>query len=168
MSVLSGEETGVPGENHRPAANHWQTLSHKIALGTPRNEQDSNSQLLCPTNHEGYHVSLNKFLHSSPLKGIVLISPSRLGLSWSWSTQGSWIFNYMCCQCLLPLKLTVWISLLARCTRVDTTLCDKVCPWLVTGRWFSLGIRFPPPIKLPRYKWNIVESGIKHHNPNSI
>jgi hypothetical protein len=25
---------------------------------------------------------------------------------------------------------------------------------------------FPPPIKLPRYKWNIVESGLKHHNPN--
>jgi hypothetical protein len=27
--------------------------------------------------------------------------------------------------------------------------------------------RFPPLIKLtPQYKWNIVESGIKHHNPN--
>ena len=27
--------------------------------------------------------------------------------------------------------------------------------------------RFPPPIKLtPQYKWNIVESDIKHHNPN--
>ena len=24
------EETGVPGENHRPAASHWQTLSHNI------------------------------------------------------------------------------------------------------------------------------------------
>ena len=22
---------------------------------------------------------------------------------------------------------------------LDTTLCDKVCQWLVTGRWFSLG-----------------------------
>ena len=21
----------------------------------------------------------------------------------------------------------------------DTTLCDKICPWLATGRWFSLG-----------------------------
>jgi hypothetical protein len=25
---------------------------------------------------------------------------------------------------------------------------------------------FPPLIKLQRYNWNIVESGIKHHNPN--
>jgi len=30
-SVLLVEETGIPGENHRPAANHWQTLSHKVA-----------------------------------------------------------------------------------------------------------------------------------------
>ena len=28
-------------------------------------------------------------------------------------------------------------------------------------------LRFPPPIKLtPRYNWNIVESGVKHHNHN--
>jgi hypothetical protein len=27
-SVLLVEETGVPGENHRPATSHWQTLSH--------------------------------------------------------------------------------------------------------------------------------------------
>ena len=27
-SVLLVEETGVPGENHWPAASHWQTLSH--------------------------------------------------------------------------------------------------------------------------------------------
>jgi hypothetical protein len=27
-------------------------------------------------------------------------------------------------------------------------------------------LRFPPPIKLsPRYSWNIIESGIKYHNP---
>jgi hypothetical protein len=26
------EEIGVPGENHRPAASHWQTLSHIIEI----------------------------------------------------------------------------------------------------------------------------------------
>jgi hypothetical protein len=31
QSVLLVEETGVPGENHRPAASHWQTLLHNIA-----------------------------------------------------------------------------------------------------------------------------------------
>jgi len=36
-SVLLVEETGGPGENHRPAANHWQTLSHNVVSSTPRN-----------------------------------------------------------------------------------------------------------------------------------
>jgi len=31
-SVLSAEETGWPGENHRPVASHWQTLSHNVVL----------------------------------------------------------------------------------------------------------------------------------------
>ena len=26
---------GVPGENHRPAARHWQTLSHNVVSSTP-------------------------------------------------------------------------------------------------------------------------------------
>ena len=29
-SALLVEETGGPGENHRPAAGHWQTLSHNV------------------------------------------------------------------------------------------------------------------------------------------
>ena len=31
-SVLLVEETGGPGENHRPVASHWQTLSHNVVL----------------------------------------------------------------------------------------------------------------------------------------
>jgi hypothetical protein len=42
-SVLLAEETGVPRENHRPAACHWQTLSHNVVSSTPRHEQGSNS-----------------------------------------------------------------------------------------------------------------------------
>jgi hypothetical protein len=30
------EETGVPGENHRPVASHWQTWSHIVVSSTPR------------------------------------------------------------------------------------------------------------------------------------
>jgi hypothetical protein len=48
------------------------------------------------------------------------------------------IYYYLCNQCLSPLMLWVRISIRAWCT----TLCDKVCQWLTTGRWF------PPPIKL--------------------
>jgi hypothetical protein len=29
-SVLLVEETGGPGENHRPVASHWQILSHNV------------------------------------------------------------------------------------------------------------------------------------------
>jgi hypothetical protein len=34
LSVLLVEETGVPGENHRPAVNRWQTLSQNV-VSTP-------------------------------------------------------------------------------------------------------------------------------------
>jgi len=55
-----------------------------------------------------------------------------MGPSWPWS-YGSWIYNNLCNQCLSPLMLWVRIPIRARCT----TLCDKVCKWLATGRWFS-------------------------------
>jgi hypothetical protein len=35
LSVSLVEETGVPGENHRPATSHWQTLSRNVVLSTP-------------------------------------------------------------------------------------------------------------------------------------
>jgi hypothetical protein len=41
-SVLLVEETGVPGENHRPVASHWQTLSHNVVSITPSHELGSN------------------------------------------------------------------------------------------------------------------------------
>ena len=56
------------------------------------------------------------------------------GPSWPWS-YGSWIYNYLCNQCLSPLMLWVRISIRANCT----ILCDKVCQWLATCRWFSPG-----------------------------
>jgi hypothetical protein len=34
LSVLLVEETGVPGENYRPAVNRWQTLSQNV-VSTP-------------------------------------------------------------------------------------------------------------------------------------
>ena len=34
--VLLAEETSVLGENHRPAASHWQTLSQNFVSSTPR------------------------------------------------------------------------------------------------------------------------------------
>ena len=36
LSVLLVEESGVPGENHRPGASHWQTLSNNVVSSSPR------------------------------------------------------------------------------------------------------------------------------------
>jgi hypothetical protein len=65
--------------------------------------------------------------------GYIILIPS--GTPWSY---GSWIYNYLCNQCLPPLMLWVRISIRARCT----TLCDKDCQWLATTWWFSPG----PPV----------------------
>jgi hypothetical protein len=55
---------------------------------------------------------------------------------WSWS-YGSWIYNYLCNQCLSP--LTLWVRIPLRRGVLYTTLCDKVCQWLTAGWWFSPG-----------------------------
>jgi hypothetical protein len=67
----------------------------------------------------------------------IRLSLKKVGQSWPWS-YGSWIYNYLCNQCLSPLMLWVRFLIRARCT----TLCDQVCQWLATGQWFSLG----PPV----------------------
>jgi len=36
ISVVLVEETGIPGENHRPVASRWQTLSYNVISSTPR------------------------------------------------------------------------------------------------------------------------------------
>ena len=63
-SVLLAEETGVPGENHRPAVSHWQTLSHNVYL----HERDSDSLLvyisgiIIPYMHSRHRFMLFLFL----------------------------------------------------------------------------------------------------------
>ena len=47
-----------------------------------------------------------------------------------------------------------------------TTSCDKVCQWLATGRWFSLGPLVSSTNKTDRHV--IVESGIKDHKTNQL
>jgi hypothetical protein len=94
------------------------------------------------------------------------VSHVLLGPSWLW-TYVCWIYNYLGNQLRSP--LTLWDRILFRSGVLDTTLCDKVCQWLARGRWFSQGTPISSINKNwpPRYNWNIVESGVKHHNPNS-
>ena len=43
---------------------------------------------------------------------------------------------------------------------LDTTLCDKVCQWLVTGLWFSLGT--------PASSNNLTDCCDKHHKSTDL
>jgi hypothetical protein len=70
--------------------------------------------------------------------------------SWSWLwLYGSWIHNYLCYQCLSPQKL--WARTPHRQGVLDTTLCDKVCHWLASGRWYSLCIPVSSTNKTDRH-----------------
>jgi hypothetical protein len=85
------------------------------------------------------------------------------GASWSWS-YGSWISNYLCNQCISPLTLWVRIQLMARWPRYNSMWYI----WLVAcGRSVLFSAFLHQWNRLPRYNWNIVESGVKHHNLNT-
>ena len=76
--------------------------------------------------------------------------------SWSW-LYGSWINNYLCNQCLSPLKS--WARTSSWRGVLDTTLYDKVCQWLATGWWFSPGTPVSSTNKTDRH--NITEILLK-------
>jgi hypothetical protein len=86
-SVLLVEETGVPGENHRPVASHWQTLSHNVVSSTPRHEQVLNTDSIgsCKSN---YHTIMTT------------TTPDDFGVrEWILYTKMLW-----------PIFLSVWIE----------------------------------------------------------
>jgi hypothetical protein len=77
---------------------------------------------------------------------------------------GSWIYNYPSNQCLSPLML--WVRISFGRGVFNITLCDKVCQWLVSGRWFSLCTPVSSTNKTDSHDiTGIVESGVKHPNP---
>ena len=75
------------------------------------------------------------------------------GPSWSWT----WIYNYICNQCISPLEL--WVQILIRRGVLGSTLCDNFCQWLVTARWFSPGTPVSSTNKTDRH--NITEILLK-------
>jgi len=85
------------------------------------------------------------------------------GPLWSWS-YGSWIYNYLCNQCIALLTLWVRISLMASCTRYNiiTFFSDLSQVDGLSGHSGFLHQQNLPQ----RYNWNIVESGVKHHSTN--
>ena len=81
------------------------------------------------------------------LKLIVFVGTYR-SMSCSWS-YGSWIYNYLCNQCLS--SLTLWVRIPSLRGVLDTTSCDKVRQWPTTGRWFSPDTQVSPINKIDRY-----------------
>jgi hypothetical protein len=99
------------------------------------------------------------------------------GPLWSWS-YGSWKYSYLCNQCISPLKLWVWIPLMARYSggqsywwRISEYHAITIDLPQVTDRLYyimlyrvHLAMSDWPPL----YSWNVVESGARHHNLNHI
>ena len=61
---------------------------------------------------------------------------------------GSWIYNYICNRCQSP---QTWVRIPPRRNILDTTLCDKVCQWLVVVLWFSQGTPVSSTKKIDRH-----------------
>ena len=88
---------------------------------------------------------------------VISVLQYRSRQSWSYM-YGSWIYNYLCNQCLSP--LTLWVRIpLRRGVPVQNTLCDKVCQWLAAGMWFSPGTLVSSTNKTGRH--NITEILLK-------
>jgi hypothetical protein len=90
-SVLLVEETGVPGENHRPVASHWQTLSHNVVSSTPFHEQVLNTDSIgsCKSN---YHTIMTWMWHIPGLHN---------GITWS-LYKSNIHFNPNACPDIFP------------------------------------------------------------------
>ena len=92
------------------------------------------SKLFCALTHQcwvisGEAVNTNVIFFGLNQRGLAPTIYRWPLLSWSYVSR---ISSYLCYQCLSPLMLWVRISIRARCT----TLCDKVCQWLATCRWY--------------------------------
>ena len=76
------EETGVPRENHRSAASHWQTLSHNVVSSTTRLKYKKNSLALLVYRLPFYRQPrlLTKFssVPISPIKNTLLYCQTQL------------------------------------------------------------------------------------------
>ena len=83
-------------------------------------------------------------------------------------SYGSMNYNYLCNQWLSPLNCE-FESHSSRCSVLDTTLCDKVCQWLATGRWFSPGtlVSFTNKTDHHDIAEILLTFAVKHHKPNT-
>ena len=83
-----------------------------------------------------------------------------------WQIMILWKLNLLCNQCLLPLLL--WVRIPLRQGVLDITLCDKICQWLATGRWFSPGTLVSSTNKTDCHDITeiLLKVVVKQHSPN--
>jgi hypothetical protein len=122
-SILLVEETRVPGENRIPVAKHWPTLSHNIVSSTPRMTVVRTHNVSGAYQSEIYIII--QIPKQSRMRWCYVISVIFYLItkvpSWSWS-HGSWIYNYLCNQCLSPLTLCVRTPVMRGV--LDAILCE--------------------------------------------
>ena len=79
----------------------------------------------------------------------------------------SWIYDYLCNQCLSP--LTLWVRIRSNeVYSIQHYVIEFVSDLRQVGGFLRV-LRFSSTNKTDlydRYNWNIVESGVKYHNPN--
>jgi hypothetical protein len=86
QSVINVEEAGVPGDNHRPAASHWQTLSHNVISITHHQERTRTHKQRLQNNHLGKTNSSRikaltrypqngGFFHEGPISFVRYLAP---------------------------------------------------------------------------------------------
>ena len=82
-SVLSVEETRVPGENHQPGSSHWQTLSHTVVY-----KVESSNNIICRqtlavmnTDHSVKHMKIYTPTYLSSCLDISIVVVH--GMHWS-------------------------------------------------------------------------------------
>ena len=74
------DETGVPGQNHRPVASHWQTLSHNVVSSTPHYECGYWTHTVSGDRHWLHRFVVNlTTIRSRPLRPPLL---EWYGISW--------------------------------------------------------------------------------------
>ena len=106
-----------------------------------------NHRIRIPSNISGINWSSvpvvdNKYqiiwqLSNNPNKAVFTCLSLDFGTTMILSCRNRMIVGFTTTFAISAYHQMLWvrISIRARCT----TLCDKVCRWLVTGRWFSPG-----------------------------
>jgi hypothetical protein len=97
--------------NLNSANDYPNVVQDEIDRGKTANKQQK-------TKFIGHWYLLGQLSPGFPIKLLITFLIHIEGPSWSWS-YGSWIYSYMCNQCLWPLKLWVRILMMARCTRCN-------------------------------------------------